>query len=129
MSSLVCSALVQIGIRYGLGTHLYDIPDPQDRVNAIKYTILAPPFSVVSTTTGKISIVVFLFRLMGLATTTAKKWFLYVLTILSVILNVLCIVVLVGFCVPAARIWDRTVPGHCMSLEMQLAVGMLQACE
>lgn len=125
----MCSALVQTGTRYGLGTHLYDISDPQYRINSIKYTTLAPPFSVVSTTTGKISIVLFLFRLMGMATTKGKKWFLYILTILSVILNVFCIIVLIGFCMPAERIWDRTVPGHCMSLELQLVVGLLQACE
>lgn len=125
----MCSALAHVGTTYGLGNHLYTITNPEAQINAIKYTQLAPPFSIISTTTGKVSIVLFLFRLMGLSTTRGKKWFLYILTIVSVVLNVICIVFLLGFCMPAQRIWDKRVPGHCMSLESQLVVGLLQACE
>ena len=129
MSAIVCSALAHVGTTYGLGTHLYNITDIEVKVNAIKYTQLAPPFSIISTTTGKISIVLFLFRIMGLSTTKGKKWFLYILTIVSIILNAVTIFWLLGFCFPAERIWDQRVPGHCLSLQSQLVVGILQACE
>ncbi|PGH27027.1 hypothetical protein AJ80_01212 [Polytolypa hystricis UAMH7299] len=127
LSALVCSALVEVGIGYGLGRHLIDIEDPSDRINAFKYTVIAPNFSIVSTTTGKISIVIFLMRLMGQAATQPRKWFLYILTVLSIILNVMCIVVLMGFCIPAERIWNQSVPGKCMSLQLQLVIGLIQA--
>ncbi|RAH43924.1 uncharacterized protein BO95DRAFT_515985 [Aspergillus brunneoviolaceus CBS 621.78] len=46
-NALVCSGLVQIGIRYGLGKHLRDIADREARVQAFKYTVIAPNFSVI----------------------------------------------------------------------------------
>lgn len=107
--------------------HLLEIPDQDNRTFAFKYTIIAPNFSVVSTTTGKISVVLFLPRLMGQAATKTKKTFLYVLTIVSIIVNVMCIVVLMGFCIPAEKIWNSSTPGDCMSLMTQLAIGLLQA--
>lgn len=128
MSALTCSALAQVAIKYGLGMHFLDIESPSDRINAFKYTIIAPCFSVVSTTTGKISVVLFLLRVLGRTASKAQKYFLYILTIVSIILNTLCIVVLAGFCIPAERIWNPHVPGHCMSLLTQLVIGLTQAC-
>ena len=129
LSALVCSALVSEGIKHGLGVHYQSIPDPEDRIEAFKYTIIAPNFSVISTTTGKISVVLFLLRMMGQAGTKAKRYFLYAITLVSVIANVMCIIVLIGFCMPARRIWDSSVPGRCMSLKTQLVIGIFQACE
>jgi uncharacterized membrane protein len=129
LSAIVCSSLVAVGINYGLGRHIADIANPNDQINAFKYTVIAPNFSVVSTTTGKISIVFFLMRVMGQAATRQKKYFLYGLTVLSVILNVMCIIVLAAFCIPAKKIWIPSTPGHCMSLQTQLYVGITQAGE
>lgn len=108
--------------------HYHAIPSPADRINAFKYTILAPNFSVISTTTGKISVVLFLIRVMGQAATKLQRYFLYVVTVISVVVNIMCIVVLIGFCVPAQSIWNPSVPGHCMSLMTQLVIGLIQAC-
>lgn len=127
-SALVCSSLVAVGIKYGLGVHYEAIPDAGDRINAFKYTILAPNFSVISTTTGKISVVLFLLRVMGQAATKLQRRFLYVVTVISVIVNIMCIVILIGFCVPAESIWNPSVPGHCMGLMTQLVIALIQAC-
>lgn len=108
--------------------HYHAIPSPADRINAFKYTILAPNFSVISTTTGKISVVLFLIRVMGQAATKLQRYFLYVVTVISVVVNIMCIVVLTGFCVPAQSIWNPSVPGNCMSLVTQLVIGLIQAC-
>lgn len=129
LSALVCSALVQVGIHYGLGQHLMEISNEYDRIEAFKYTVIAPNFSIVSTTTGKISVVIFLLRLMGQAATKPKKYFLYGLTVLSIILNTMCIIILIGFCIPAKKIWIPSTPGHCMSLQTQLVIGETQACK
>lgn len=109
--------------------HLLEILDQDDRTIAFKYTIIAPKFSVMNTTAGKISVVLFLLRLMGQAVTKTKRTFLYVSTIVSIIVNVMYIVVLMGLCIPAEKIWNSSTPGHCMSLMTQLVIGLLQACE
>lgn len=129
ISALFCSSLVAEGIKHGLGMHYQSISDPRDRIEAFKYTIIAPNFSVISTTTGKISVVLFLLRMMGQAATKAKRYFLFAITLVSVIANVMCLVVLIGFCIPAHKIWDPSVPGHCMTLRTQLVIGIFQACQ
>ncbi|PYI36778.1 hypothetical protein BP00DRAFT_385678 [Aspergillus indologenus CBS 114.80] len=126
-NALVCSSLVQVGIKYGLGKHLTDIADEEARIQAFKYTVIAPNFSVISTTTGKISVVIFLLRLMGQAATPSKRWFLYALTIVSIIWNTLAIVAIIGFCRPAEKIWRPETPGNCFSLGFQLVLGISQA--
>lgn len=65
---------------------------------------------------------------MGQAATKLQRRFLYVVTVISVIVNIMCIVILIGFCVPAESIWNPSVPGHCMSLMTQLVIGLIQAC-
>ncbi|PYH85721.1 hypothetical protein BO82DRAFT_274728 [Aspergillus uvarum CBS 121591] len=126
-NALVCSGLVQVGIKYGLGKHLTDIADEEARIQAFKYTVIAPKFSVISTTTGKISVVIFLLRLMGQAATPSKRWFLYALTIVSIIWDTLAIVAIIGFCRPAEQIWRPETPGKCFSLGFQLVLGFSQA--
>jgi hypothetical protein len=56
LSAIICSALAQVAVYYGLGKHTGDISNPGHRTQAAKYTVIALNFSVVSTTTGKISV-------------------------------------------------------------------------
>ncbi|KAL2869522.1 uncharacterized protein BJX67DRAFT_332657 [Aspergillus lucknowensis] len=126
-SALVCSALVQVGIHYGLGRHTTDITDPEHRVQAVKYTVIAPNFSMVSTTTGKLSVALFLLRLMGTSATTAQRWSLYILSAVSIAWNALAVIAVAGFCRPAEKIWRPEIPGSCFSTEFQLVAGTSQA--
>lgn len=103
-NAVVCSSLVQVGVSYGLGRHLSDIPNAYQQLQAIKYTVIAPNFSVVSTTTGKMSVTIFLLRLMGQSASAPQRWFLYILMTVSIAWNVLAIVVIIGFCRPPERI-------------------------
>ncbi|KAL4953942.1 hypothetical protein BDW69DRAFT_183996 [Aspergillus filifer] len=126
-NAIICSALAQVGVSYGLGKHMADITDPIDQENALKYTVIAPNFSVVSTTTGKISVSIFLLRLMGQSAKCWQRWFLYILNSISIVWNALAIVAIIGFCRPAKKIWHPETPGSCFSLGLQLAVGISQA--
>ncbi|KAJ5163949.1 uncharacterized protein N7500_005779 [Penicillium coprophilum] len=126
-SALICSALVQVAVSYGLGRHLNDISNPDQQVQAIKYTVIAPNFSVISTTTGKISVTIFLLRLMGQSASAPRRWFLYILMVVSIAWNVLAIVAIIGFCRPSERIWNQKVEGSCFSLNFQLVAGISQA--
>ncbi|KAH8429171.1 uncharacterized protein LDX57_006840 [Aspergillus melleus] len=129
VSALVCSALVQVGVSYGLGLHATDITNPEAKIQAFKYTVIAPNFSMVSTTTGKISVVIFLLRLMGPTASAWRRWFLYILTVISIGMNILAVIVVIGFCRPAEKIWRPETPGSCFSLQLQLVAGTAQACE
>lgn len=104
VNALICSTLVQVAVHYGMGRHMSDISDPSQQIQAFKYTVIAPNFSSVSTTTGKMSVTIFLLRLMGQSGSTPRRWFLYVLMAVSVAWNTLAIVLIIGFCRPAERI-------------------------
>jgi hypothetical protein len=128
-NALVCSTLVEVGIDYGLGRRTNDIPDAEDRVQAANYTVIAPNFSIDSTTTGKLSVAVFLLRLMGPSATTAQRWSLYILTVISIILNTLAVIAVAGFCRPAEKIWRPEVDGSCFPPMYQLILGTTQAAK
>ncbi|KAL4811805.1 hypothetical protein BDW67DRAFT_194344 [Aspergillus spinulosporus] len=97
LSAIICSALAQVAVYYGLGMHTSDINNPGHRTQAAKYTVIAPNFSVVSTTTGKIFVAIFLLRLMGRSASPWQYWYLYILTLVSVIWNVFAIIAIIGF--------------------------------
>ena len=126
---MVSAALVTVAVRYGLGLDLFDIHNPNDQLNALKYLTIAPNFSILSVAVGKVSIVLLLKRVMGMA---AKRWHLIILWIVAFIsfcLSIASVVVVLGFCTPTARIWDKTVEGTCINPMIQLGVGLSQACE
>lgn len=126
-TGVVCSALAQVAVHYGLGMHTADITDPYDKVNALKYTVIAPNFSVVSTTAGKISVSIFLLRLLGYSAKLWQRWFLYILNAVSVIWNAFAILVIMGFCRPPQKIWLPETPGSCFPMKVQLVGGISQA--
>ncbi|GLA64586.1 hypothetical protein AtubIFM56815_008840 [Aspergillus tubingensis] len=127
LSAVVCSGLAQTGVHYGLGKHMADISNGEWKIEAFKYTVIAPNFSMVSTTTGKLSVAVFLLRLMGQTASPAKRWFLYIFSVISIAWNVLAIIAIMGYCRPAEKIWRPEVPGSCFSLKFQLIAGISQA--
>ncbi|GAQ42657.1 hypothetical protein AKAW_08778 [Aspergillus niger] len=127
LSAVVCSGLAQTGVHYGLGKHMADISNGEWKIEAFKYTVIAPNFSMVSTTTGKLSVAVFLLRLMGQTASPAKRWFLYIFSVIFIAWNVLAIIAIMGYCRPAEKIWRPEVPGSCFSLKFQLIAGISQA--
>ena len=124
LNGVVCSALVMVAIHYGLGRHYADIESEYNKIQAFKYTIIAPCFSVVCTTVGKLSIVMFLLRLMGRTATSLKKWTLYILAVVCVIWNAVAIGGIIGLCQPIARVWDASIPGTCLPVSFQVYSGL-----
>ncbi|KAI0114522.1 hypothetical protein GGR51DRAFT_449387 [Nemania sp. FL0031] len=125
--AIVCSSLVTVGVSYGLGKHQADIKNPHDLSEAIKYTILAPTLSIISSTSSKISILIFLVRLTGMS---AKRWHLYFLwgtCAILVVLNILAIVVIIRFCDPPQKQWQPWLPGTCLDPQIQQYIGFIQS--
>ncbi|KAI1826017.1 hypothetical protein F4861DRAFT_537378 [Xylaria intraflava] len=126
LSAVVCSALVTVGVSHGLGRHEAEIKDPADRSDAIKYSILALVFHLISSTTSKISILIFLARLIGIS---AKRW-----QVLSVWglgaaltgLNLASAVVTVCLCDPPRKQWQPSAQGACLPSYVLTNVGFVQ---
>lgn len=119
MCAVACSAMVTVGTYYGLGRSMDSIGDPSDVSKAIKYTVISQALLFSSTAFGKLSAVVFLVRLKGMA---AQRWHLVVIwAVCSIMLatNVLGIIFTAGYCYPAAKQWDASLEGWCMSLRLQ----------
>ena len=57
-------ALISAAVSYGFGLHLREIIDPRDRGMTLRLTFLAPSVSVLANTLGKLSMVMFLVRLL-----------------------------------------------------------------
>ncbi|RDW64471.1 uncharacterized protein DSM5745_09882 [Aspergillus mulundensis] len=104
-----------------------DIPKPSDRIIAAKYTTIAPVFSVVSAVTGKVSVVIFLLRLLSLSVKPWQKWFLYALTFVSIAWNIVGIIAIIGICRPTKKIWLPGTEGTCLSPRFQLVAGVSQS--
>lgn len=116
---MTCSALVTVATTFGLGRPKDSIADSSDLTNAVKYTLIAPVLSVVSSTFGKLSALLLLVRLMG---TAAKRWHLVMLWTICAIMvasNIFTVILIIGFYYPAAKQWNQSIDGWCMSLEVQ----------
>ncbi|KAL3457974.1 hypothetical protein BJX64DRAFT_237532 [Aspergillus heterothallicus] len=126
--AVTSASLASTAIHHGLGVNLTDIPNANDRVNALKYLTLAPSPSILSVAVGKLSIILFFHRLLGMSMTRALSNALWILIFITGCLSIAAVVAVLAFCIPTESIWDRTVPAkRCMASETQLGIGLAQA--
>jgi hypothetical protein len=123
------AALVSIGVYHGYGLHLEDIKGSHDREHALMYTYVAPSISIVASTFGKVSMVLFLVRILGHSAKKRHFWFLYSVTFVMIGLNVFAIGILLGGCSPMQRAWIPSLPGTCITPGMLKYGGRIQASE
>lgn len=121
------TALVSAGVSHGYGLHLADIQNPYDREKALMYTYVAPAVSIVAATFGKVSMVLFLVRLLGYSAKKRHLWFLYSVTFVVVGLNAFAMGILLGGCSPMQKSWIPTIPGTCISPKYFEYGGRIQA--
>ncbi|OJJ44996.1 hypothetical protein ASPZODRAFT_664509 [Penicilliopsis zonata CBS 506.65] len=117
-AAIVTTALVTVSTTYGFGIHEADITSVSDLENAIKYILIAPAISLLASASAKLSVVLFLLRLLGLAATIPHRIILYTTTALMIGGNIFAMVVLLGYCNPPRKAWDPTVEGTCMSAQV-----------
>ncbi|KAI1483794.1 hypothetical protein F4774DRAFT_425486 [Daldinia eschscholtzii] len=123
--AILCSVFVTIAAHYGLGKRIDTITDPYYREEAIKYTVIAPTVSIVSSTLSKISILIFLTRLMGIAATRRHLICLWTLGAILFILNLLAIIIILRFCSPIEKQWKPQTEGRCMSPAVNFYTGVI----
>ncbi|KAJ8117930.1 hypothetical protein OPT61_g972 [Boeremia exigua] len=128
-SGIAMAALVTAGVHYGYGLHLADITNANDQEKALMYTYLAPSISIVASTLGKISMVLFLVRLLGHSAKKRHVWFLSSVTVVMIGLNLFAIGILLGGCTPMQKAWVPTTPGTCIHPNMLEYGGRIQSSE
>jgi hypothetical protein len=127
IAGTVMTVLVSTGVHHGYGLHLEDIQGSQDREQALMYTYLAPSISIVASTFGKVSMVLFLVRILGNSAKQLHLWFLYSVTFVMIGLNIFAIGILLGGCSPMQRAWIPNLPGTCINPNMLEYGGRIQA--
>ncbi|KAL5340223.1 hypothetical protein BJX70DRAFT_361843 [Aspergillus crustosus] len=110
------TALATTSAHYGSGQHAADLSEYQ-RVQSTKFNWLSQGFHVMSTNWGKVSVALFLLRIID----KVKHHRPVVLggIVFLTIVNSVCVFTIYGQCSPTARLWDADVEGTCWEPSVQ----------
>lgn len=126
MTVLVAVGMGMTAIHYGLGRHIYVLPE-EHITTVIKWDyVQSLPLGLAAMFT-KISIFFFLRRLF--LTTQTKwtwNWTLHFINGVNIAANIASASTVLPQCSPVKKLWDPTVPGSCWSPDTQRAVGIFQ---
>lgn len=106
----------------GYGQHLGHLSDRQV-VEVLKWNYLATPLLVFSLATSKISICLFLLRVLDQVRLKFKRPFLYTIILLLTLNAVPSAGYALGQCQPVRKLWDTATPGRCQDPRIFLYVG------
>lgn len=106
----------------GVGRHVYYI-GPVDAAQAIKWSTMAQAQNVLSTGLVKISICIFLLRIL---TSKAMARFLYAVIGLLVAITAVCFSAVVVQCRPLQKLWNPQVHGKCWGPLVTPKIGRAQ---
>jgi hypothetical protein len=120
-------ALVSAAITHGYGMHLVDIDDPLDREQALMLTYVAPTISILASTLGKLSMVLFLIRLFGQLARRIHLWLLYSVSAVMIGANIFTVGLLLGGCMPMEKSWRPEIAGSCVNPTVFDYVGRTQS--
>ncbi|KAL4863797.1 hypothetical protein BDV12DRAFT_206165 [Aspergillus spectabilis] len=110
------TALSTTSAHYGTGRHAADLTEYQ-RVASTKFNWLSQGFHVMSTNWGKVSVGLFLLRIINKV--KHHKPVMYAGILLLTIINSVCVYTIYGQCTPTARLWDANVEGSCWEPNVQ----------
>lgn len=124
-SLVIAVALNTYIVSLGFGSHIWTISDENlKKINLD--TIIVAAFGIISTTTGKTSFAITLYRI---TETKWMKWFLiFVIITVNLFLNFVWIFGLAK-CTPFARVYDKSVPGTCWDLQRLAKFQLFAACK
>ena len=116
---------ISVAISHGTGRHSFYLTQEQ-RVAACKYIYLSYGFSIMSTCFGKISVALFLLRLIGGG--GMERWF-YAGIVLLLVINITCTAFVYAQCTPARALWDIGIPHKCWNPLIQQRYSFFQGCK
>lgn len=106
----------------GFGRHMALLSAHQ-RMEALKWNWLASPFLVLSLATSKISICLFLLRVLKKTHAKLKRQCLYLIIGSICVLSVPAAGYCLGQCQPVEKLWDKKVAGFCQDPDIFVKVG------
>lgn len=111
-----------VQVNAGFGRHMALLSVHQ-RMEALKWNWLASPFLVLSLATSKVSICLFLLRVLKKTHAKRRKYFLYLIIGSIVGLSVPAAGYCLGQCQPVEKLWNKKVPGFCHDHDIFVKVG------
>ncbi|RDW64448.1 uncharacterized protein DSM5745_09859 [Aspergillus mulundensis] len=106
--ALINTVLVTISVEYGTGRHASDLTENQ-RIQSMKYQVLSAGFHVMSTNWGKVSVALFLIRIIS-EVKNHKRGMYALIGVMSAI-NLGAVITIYAQCQPTAVIWDHRLAG------------------
>ncbi|KAL4939183.1 hypothetical protein BDV06DRAFT_231231 [Aspergillus oleicola] len=108
--------LVTLSAHYGTGRHAANL-SAYETIQSTKFNWLSQGFHVMSTNWGKVSVGIFLLRI--IQKVKHHRPVMYGGIVLLTIINVVCVYTIYGQCTPAAKLWDANVEGSCWDPDLQ----------
>ena len=124
---VILSALVTWQSSLGGFRHLRDVPEQRlSKVALINYVMQV--VCVFSYVTGKASVGFLILRFLG-PTTFWRKWTIWTVMILTLIVNSINCIITFAQCDPPRALWDHGVTARCWDPRVQAKFAMFQSCE
>ncbi|KAL4861221.1 hypothetical protein BDV12DRAFT_208257 [Aspergillus spectabilis] len=105
--ALICAVintvLITLSVQNGTGRHMEALSHTQQIASA-KYQLLSQGFHVMSTNWGKVSVALFLVRI--ISKVKQHKRAMYAGIVLMSVINIVAVYTIYGQCTPTAKIWD-----------------------
>lgn len=95
---------------------------------ALELQWIVQPLLATATIVARMSIAILLIRLF--LTKQMMKWFLIVITILNILIEIPALVLIFAQCSPSRKLWDdRVTGGHCINSNIQKNVALMKICQ
>lgn len=126
VKAAINTILVIISVAYGAGRHMVQLTEHQKSM-AMKYQILSQGFHVTSTNWGKVSVALFLIRIIG--GVNNHKALLYTLIVVMTLINAGGVFTIYAQCIPTRKLWNFDMQeGHCWPPGTQQKYAFFQGC-
>ncbi|KAL3476017.1 hypothetical protein BJX99DRAFT_270827 [Aspergillus californicus] len=118
--ALICAVintvLITFSVKCGTGRHMEDLSHSQQILSA-KYQLLSQGFHVMSTNWGKVSVALFLIRI--ISAVKQHKMVMYAGIVILSVINLVAVYTIYAQCTPTAKIWDYSIKGTCWPVNAQ----------
>ncbi|KAJ5516867.1 hypothetical protein N7527_008427 [Penicillium freii] len=124
--SIVGSALITVGIKYGFGRHVGDLDTTTVVPTVIMFDYLTQTFGIASGTLGRISFVVFVIGLLGAK--RSHRVILWIIVGLQILTNSILIIILFVQCPGhSSATWNQNGKDKCRDVRIQAFYGDVRA--
>jgi hypothetical protein len=124
--SVVSAGLITEAVRWGFGRHVYYLT-PHQIMESVRYSYYVQPFAFLALVFGRVSFAISLIILIGIK--PWRRWLLFFIIAGQFVINWIFIGILLGACSPAAKYWNRRLPGKCLDHRVIEYTGYVQGGE